>query len=215
MKTIKKFLSTLSAAVLCTASVLSTSLVNATEVEVETESDQYATYAIYCDVPVNSGVMYTNLYFVRKDIEEIEGYIGNLGGEISTTSGSLRPNGEQSFLASYRAAGALAAPGNLFRVNLYTQSGFNVTEIRATAFDSKNGFMSNNPVTYDVVLVGDANSDGIVSVGDMVAIHQAIGNPSVFGNINYRAADTNYDGIVDSQDALIIQQYDARVIDRF
>ena len=64
MKTIKRILSVISTVTVCAVPILSTPIVNAAS------SDQYDTYAIYCDVPANSGVMWANLEFVYKDIEE-------------------------------------------------------------------------------------------------------------------------------------------------
>lgn len=209
MKTIKRILSVISAAAVCVVPLVSSSVVNAAS------SDQYDTYAIYCDVPVNSGVMWANLEFVYKDMEEIKSYVGDFGGTVSDTSGARRPNGEQSFAACFRANGALAAPGNLFTTKLITENGYTVKEIRTTSFDAQRKLITNNQVTYDVVLVGDANGNGVVTIADSTAILQYVGNPSTYGISNLRAADVNFDGIVDSKDAELIKMYDAGVIDCF
>lgn len=209
MKTIKKILSVISAATICTVPILSSSVVNAAP------SGQYDTYAIYCDVPANSGVMWANLEFVYKDMEEIKSHVGDFGGTVSDASGARRPNGEQSFAACFRANGALSAPGNLFTTKLITENGYTVKDIYTTSFDAKRNLITNNPVTFDVVLVGDANGNGVVTVADATAIRQYVGNPSTYGISNLRAADVNFDGVVDLKDAELIQMYDARVIDCF
>lgn len=213
MKTIKRILSVISAVTVCAVPLLSTSVVNAAP------SNQYDTYAIYCDVPANSGVMWANLEFVYNNIEEIKSHVGNFGGTISDTSGPVRPNGEQSFAACFRANGALSNPGNLFTTKLITEHGNKIEEIIkgicTTSFDAQRKLITNNQVTYDVVLVGDANGNGVVTIADSTAILQYVGNPSTYEISNLRAADVNFDGIVDSKDAELIQMYDAGVIDCF
>lgn len=208
-----RILSVISVATVCAVPILSTSVVNAASL------DQYDTYAIYCDVPANSGVMWVNLEFIYKNIEEIKSHVGNFGDTVSDTSGARRPNGEQSFAACFRANGALSYPGNLFTTKLITEHGNKIediiTEIWTTSFDAKRNLITNNPVTFNVVLVGDANGNGIVTIADATVILQYVGNPSTYGISNLRAADVNFDGIVDSKDAELIQMYDAGVIDCF
>lgn len=209
MKAIKKFLSLISAAAVCTGSLLSSTIVNAAS------SGQYDTYAIYCDVPANSGVMYANLGFVYKDIEEIKSYVGNCGGTIMDANGAKRPEGEQSFAACFCADRVLVNPGNLFATKLVTENEYILKDIRTTSFDAKNNLITNNPVTFEIVLVGDVDGDDTVTISDATAILQYVGNPSKYKIDNLRAADVNFDGTVDSKDAEMIQKYDAKVIDCF
>lgn len=209
MKTIKRILSVISAATVCAVPLLSTSVVNAAS------SDQYDTYAIYCDVPANSGVMWANLEFEYTDMYEISSHVESFGGEVYDLSGGARPNGECSFAASFRANGALVAPGTLFTTKLIAENGFTVNNIRTTSFDADRNLITNNPVTFDVVLVGDANNNGVVTMADATAIYQYVSNPSNYGISNLRAADVNFDGTVDSEDAQLIQMYDAGMIYNF
>lgn len=209
MKTIKRILSVISAATVCAVPLLSTSVVNAAS------SDQYDTYAIYCDVPANSGVMWANLEFEYTDMYEISSHVESFGGDVYDLSGGARPNGERSFAASFRANGALVAPGTLFTTKLIAENGFTVNNIRTTSFDADRNLITNNPVTFDVVLVGDANNNGVVTMADATAIYQYVGNPSNYGISNLRAADVNFDGTVDSEDAQLIQMYDAGMIYNF
>lgn len=116
--------------------------------------------------------------------------------------------------ASFRANGALVAPGTLFTTKLIAENGFTVNNIRTTSFDAERNLITNNPVTFDVVLVGDANN-GVVTIADATAIYQYVGNPSNYGISNLRAADVNFDGTVDSEDAQLIQMYDAGMIYNF
>ena len=209
MKTIKRILPVITAATVCAVPLLSTSVVNAAS------SDQYDTYAIYCDVPANSGVMWANLEFEYTDMYEISSHVESFGGDVYDLSGGTSPNGERSFAASFRANGALVAPGTLFTTKLIAENGFTVNNIRTTSFDADRNLITNNPVTFDVVLVGDANNNGVVTIADATAIYQYIGNPSHYGISNLRAADVNFDGTVDSEDAQLIQMYDAGMIYNF
>ncbi len=211
MKAIKKILSIVGLSVLCTAPILNTLNVSASYVDY---SHKYDTYSIYCDVPANSGVMWTNLVFDYKYMD-IESYIGDFGGDVFDSTGSERPDGECSFAACYRADGVVTAPGNLFRTNFYTQNGFTARNISTTSFDGNRVVMKKNPVTYEIVLVGDANGDKDVDIADAAAIFQYLGNTSAYPLENLRAADTNFDGIVTSEDAYLIQQLEAGVINGF
>ncbi len=209
MKTIKRILSVISAATVYAVPLLSASVVNAAS------SDQYDTYAIYCDVPANSGVMWANLEFEYTDMYDISSHVKSFGGDVYDLSGGARLDGERSFAASFRANGALVAPGTLFTTKLIAENGFTVNNIRTTSFDADRNLITNNPVTFDVVLVGDANNNGVVTIADATAIYQYIGNPSHYGISNLRAADVNFDGTVDSEDAQLIQMYDAGMIYNF
>lgn len=212
MKTIRKILSVISAAAVCTVPILSSSVVNAAS------SVQYDTYAIYCDVPANSGVMWANLELECNGVKEIESHVGNFGGQVSDSS-IERIDGKQLFAACFRANGALSAPGNLFTTKLITEHGNDIdkviTRIWTTSFDAQRKLIKNNQVTYDIVLVGDANENGVVTAADAAAILQYVDNPSTNEISNLRAADVNFDGIVDSKDAELIQKYTAGLIKCF
>lgn len=212
MKTIKKILSVISVAAVCTVPILSSSVVNAES------SVQYDTYAIYCDVPANSGVMWANLELECYDVKEIESHVGNLGGQVSDSI-IERPDGKQFFSACFRANGALSAQGNLFTTKLITEHGKNIKNIITrswtTSFDAQRKLITDNKVDYVIVLVGDANKDNEVTVADAAAILQYVGNPTTYKIDNLRAADVNFDGVVDSKDAVLIQKYTAGIIECF
>lgn len=212
MKTIKKILSVISAAAVCTVPILSSSVVNAAY------SVQYDTYAVYCDVPANSGVMWANLELECEGVKEFESHVGIFGGQVSDSS-IERTDGKQLFAACFRANGALSAPGNLFTTKLLTDHGNDINEVITkkwtTSFDAQRHLIEENQVTYDIVLVGDANGDNVVTVADAAAILQYVDNPSTYVIKNLRAADVNFDGIVDSKDANLIQKYIAGIIECF
>ena len=76
-------------------------------------------------------------------------------------------------------------------------------------------------VEDEVVLVGDANNDGIINMPDATTIAMwARGNQSIqvgkeIGQINLRAADVDGNGEVNEADAGLIQQYKLGLIDSF
>lgn len=62
--------------------------------------------------------MWANLEFEYTDMYEISSHVESFGGDVYDLSGEARPNGERSFAASFRANGALVAPGTLFTTKL-------------------------------------------------------------------------------------------------
>lgn len=201
----KKFLASVSAAVMCISPMINTSLVNAAR------SDQLNTYAVYCDVPANSGVMFADLeiYYNKEGNYFPEATLGDFKGDLS-----LFPS-TTSCVTSFRSEAPMAACGNLFRVNFWSKSDFGTKSMRALAFDSKHRYMGDNIITTELVLVGDANQDEHVTIADATLILQYITNPPEYTPKNLRAADVNYDGLVTKEDAHLIQMYDAGAIDRF
>ena len=56
-------------------------------------------------------------------------------------------------------------------------------------------------------LLGDANSDGVVSIADVTMIQRAAAEAVTLTDAQKKAADVNGDGAVDISDATLIQQY--------
>ncbi len=74
------------------------------------------------------------------------------------------------------------------------------------------------PVEIIVTLKGDANCDGKVSIADATAILQSMGNPDRYGLSRqglYNADVENTGNGVTIGDAVLIQRYDAKIIDKF
>lgn len=69
----------------------------------------------------------------------------------------------------------------------------------------------------DVTLYGDANCDGIISIADVAALYQSIGNPDKYSLSNTGAANADVDGIkgITAADALTIQKFESGVITEF
>ncbi len=66
------------------------------------------------------------------------------------------------------------------------------------------------------ILAGDANCDGKVTIADSTAILQSIGNPDKYGLSEQGTLNADVDGIdgITAGDALTIQKYDAKLIDK-
>lgn len=61
--------------------------------------------------------------------------------------------------------------------------------------------------TYTVLLYGDVNGDGMINTTDAMAISTFINGGNTLieeGNLYYKAADVNFDGIIDSNDRSLI-----------
>lgn len=213
MKKISKILSAISATVLCTASFSGTVSNAAT-------SEKYNTYAVYCDVDSGSGVMWADVYFHYNsiDMDEMEVETGSFVGNVTHTT-LERTDGKTIYSASFRAEGAIMAPGVLFRSLFSTKDNMELVEgtMRTSAFDASRKFMGNDIVDASFVLIGDANQDGRVTVADETAILQSLGNPTSYGlskKGNY-AADVNFDGVVNNADMKLIRDYNNGIINWF
>lgn len=214
MKKISKILSAISATVLCTASFAGTVSNAAT-------SEKYNTYAVYCDVDSGSGVMWADVTFNYDNInmDEMEVETGNFGGNATYTT-LTKDNGETIYSASFRADGAIMAPGILFKSKFWTTDKMTLSKnsiIKTSAFDASRKFIGNDIVDASFVLVGDANEDGSVDIADEAAVFQSLGNPTKYKLTkkgNY-AADVNFDGVVNNADMELIKDYNNGVINWF
>lgn len=211
VKKFKKILSAVSAAVLC-----SLPLVNGVAANAADASDKYKkTYRIYYDVPKNSGVRRVSFTLDFNNMKAVETYTGALGGSVHT--GEIQTPNYMEYGGFYQADGALTLPGTVFTVKLVAGEDFDscIVKNRTSAFDNSLALMSNNPVKTEVVFVGDANGDGVISISDAVSVSSYISNPLNNPLNNLRAADANGDGVVTEEDATMIQQYLANIIIHF
>lgn len=217
MKKIKKILSSISAIMLFT-----TSLANGITSNVANAANQKLnTYAVYCDVDSGSGVMWADLYFhyynIPMDDEEVKTV--NFGGDVTHSTITQVNKKIVVYGASFRADGAIMAPGILFRSRFWTSDNMELVEdtMRTSAFDASHKFMGNDIVNASFVLMGDANMDGMVDLADETAITQSLGNPQKYKlskEGNY-AADVNFDGVVSNTDLELIRNYNNGVINWF
>ncbi|MCM1315596.1 MAG: dockerin type I repeat-containing protein [Alistipes senegalensis] len=214
MKKIRKILSAISAVALCNASFAGITS-NAAG------NEKLNTYAVYCDVDSNSGIMWADVYFhfYNIDMDSKEVKTGNFGGDVTHTTVTQVNNEIVVYGASFRAGGAIMAPGILFKSRFWTPDNMKLVDgtMRTSAFDTKRKFMGNDIVNASFVLIGDANEDGNVDIADETAITQSLGNPQTYGLTkkgNY-AADVNFDGVVNNDDIKLIRDYNNGVIDWF
>jgi hypothetical protein len=103
-----------------------------------------------------------------------------------------------------------------------------VDEIAANAFDGCDNiviycpkesraryYAEENEIAFDVTdgsvyILGDANGDGIVSVGDVTAIQRHLADLEYLDGLNLYAADADQNSVTDVSDALNIQKYIAK-----
>lgn len=69
------------------------------------------------------------------------------------------------------------------------------------------------PVT--VMLSGDANGDGVITVDDSTLVQKCIADLAILTPKQIEVADVNHDGIVNVVDATMIRKYVAEIIDHF
>ena len=62
-------------------------------------------------------------------------------------------------------------------------------------------------VLIDSVVLGDANSDGVLNINDVTAIQRYAAEYQTFNELQVKAADTNADGKLSIDDATLIQSH--------
>ncbi len=212
MKKIKKILVSLTAAAVSAASLC---IVPSASAGV---SGKYRTYSYYFKAESNTYIA-TCKAEVGYDTGNTEFYRssnGDLGGRFSvsnTGSGVTKkitvnysnssPTKDAGYLG-YVTFKTTTAPLNFDVKKLVNDRGNNLT------FDDEN-------IKIMPILMGDVNNDGRVEIADATLILQ-----SLTGNSAYQltepgklAADVNFDGVVTKEDALLIQQLDAGMINGF
>ncbi len=209
MKKFKKILSAVSAALLCALPMANGIVSNAAD-----EAESLNTYKLYFDVSKNSGISSASFVMDYHNIQIQESTIGNLGGSID--EGKIKTPDYYEYGVVYISSKILMNPGTLFTSKVTTNYDFDscIVNIRTDAFDNASKVMSVNPITIDVVLMGDVNGDGIVDIRDVVLVNKYIGNKQSV-SINLRAADVNEDGVITEDDSMMMQQYLAAVIKHF
>ncbi len=200
MKKFKKILSAVSAALLCALPMANGIVSNAVD-----EAEKINTYKLYFDVSKNSGISRATFVMDYHNIQIQESTIGNLGGSID--EGQIKTPDYYEYGVLYTPSKILMNPGTLFTSKVTTNYDFNscIVSLRTNAFDKASKVMSVNPITTNIVLMGDADNDGTVTLRDTVAINRYITDLS--GSINLRAADVNEDGEINGDDSLMLMDY--------
>lgn len=208
-RTLKKLIAAVSAAALCAVPMTNGVLVSA--------AGSQNTYRIYYDAQ-KTGIA---------DFEISFGYSGDVTTEPSMKT-SLCANGNfnsihyplSSKVVTTYQGDAIASTGTLATTKLLSSVGFeeiyDVLSFDTPIVKNANGNkMSPSSISIDVVLVGDADGDGMITVADASCIMSYVTNPEKNPLNNPYAADTDGDGFISNIDALRIQQYLARIITHF
>ena len=211
MRKFKKTLSAIAAAVMCAVPMINGITAEAAETE------QYQTFRLYHEVN-NPSVAYFDFSI---------NYNSNIKAEPSMKTNlcekgnfnSINYNLSHKIQTNYNGA-AIGQTGTAATTKLLAPMSITsiFDEISYTMPVAKNASGATlNPfsVTHDYVLVGDANGDGIIRLNDAIWIMQFVGNPSEYGDLDKRAADVNYDGVITDEDATLVQQYLLHLIDHF
>lgn len=216
MKKFKKILSAVSAGVLCALPMMNGVAANAVR------PGQYDTYMVFCDVKANSGAKYCNMIVIHNGEDEAQAMHGNLGNGDMRTYITKRVDGKVSYATQYEANGALAAQGTVFKVKVITEPKEPGKEIPVevndpSAFDVNHVFLGKGVATPNIVMIGDVDGNDIVDINDAIIIEQHLANSTKYpiDKKAFRAADVNYDGVVNDEDALLIQYYVAGSISNF
>lgn len=222
MRKLKNLLATVSVAVMCAVPMFNTFSANAeADVEESVESasiTQYYTYVVYADV-AKTGIA---------DFEMTFSYNSDVTAEPSEKT-SLCDNGtfnsihytiNRKIVTTYKGS-AISQKDTLATTKMLLpypatdgQGFYDKVTINTVAKNASGNNMGPSAISYDAVLLGDANNDGVVDMADVVLIQQVLSNPDKFTIANRRAADVNGGGIT-AMDALLIQQFVAGLIEHF
>ncbi len=215
MKKFKKILSAVSAAVLCAMPMINGAAANAAD------SSKMKTYVIY-NVATRSDIAYFDFTLDYKSDVIAEKSVAtdlcnwNFFYSIDRTAfdqvrtmfdGNGYSIGDVGILTSTK-----------FIVPMDTKSVYDKVTYSNAVVRNANGItLAPTSIIMDEILLGDANQDKSVDIADATLILQYLTNP-----IDYKltdkgmlAADVNLDGVINEDDALLIQQYDAGVIKHF
>lgn len=140
---------------------------------------------------------------------------GNIGGTVSVNNIRLSSTSRMTYM-DYSRSSPLMESGYLGYIAFKTTS-TPPTIAMTSVVDDRGNELKESYVEIIPVLMGDANNDGRVEIADATLILQ-----SLTGNSAYQltepgklAADVNFDGVVTKEDALLIQQLDAGMINGF
>lgn len=215
MKKFRKILSAVSAAVLCAMPMINGAAANAAD------SSKMKTYVIY-NVATRSDIAYFDFTLDYKSDVIAEKSVAtdlcnwNFFYSIDRTAfdqvrtmfdGNGYSIGDVGILTSTK-----------FIVPMDTKSVYDKVTYSNAVVRNANGItLAPTSIIMDEILLGDANQDKSVDIADATLILQYLTNP-----IDYKltdkgmlAADVNLDGVINEDDALLIQQYDAGVIKHF
>ncbi len=214
MKNFKKALVSLAAAAVSAASFCA---VPSASAEI---SGKYKTYKYVFKVKRDNSYI-VECYASTKDpydsnyTEFYKSGSGDLGGSVSVNNMRLSSSSRMTYV-EYSSPSPLLESGTLGYIAFKTKStppSLTVTSI----VDDRGNELKEDYVTVTPILIGDANGDTRVEIADATLILQHLTNPVEYPLVNNGpvAADVNFDGVVTKDDALLIQQLDAGMINGF
>lgn len=206
-KITRKIMVAMSAAVMCTVSMMNSASASAA-------SAKKNTYKLYFDLPGNSGIRMADFVIDYNNMVFENPVIGNLGGMIDTGYVTI-PDSYDEFCVVYDTKAVLTNPGTMFNVKFIADDKFDncTVGMYTNAYDRSFSIMNNNPIDVDIVLMGDVNHDDIVNIQDTVLINRYANG--TLDSIDFRAADVNEDGEVNSDDSQMILNYIVSKITNF
>lgn len=216
MKNFKKIIAAVSAGVLCVLPMMNGIAANAAS------NEEYKnTFVMYHDVQ-NSKVAYFDFTIgydpclkaepsMKTDLCGTNSFNSihyDISRQIKTTY-SGKAFGKTGTAATTKFLGALSVSSDY----IYDLISYD----KVTVKNASGGSMAKTALSYEIYLLGDANQDDLVTIADATIILQYLTNPIEYALSpeGKRAADVNLDGVVDEDDALLIQQYEAGLIKHF
>ena len=216
MKKFRKILSAVSAAVLCAMPMINGAAANAASDE-ESYKKTFVVYHIvdnpqiaYFDFTIGYNSCLTAEPSMKTALCGTNSFNSihyNISRQIKTTySGS-----------AFGTTGTAATTKFLGDLSVSIDDIYDLISCDNVAIKNANGkSMSKTALDNRIYLLGDVNGDDCVEIADATLILQHLINPTGYPlRDNGIAADVNLDGVINEDDALLIQQYDAGVIKHF
>lgn len=208
MKTIKKILSAVSAAVLCAVPLVNGFSASAAF------NDYQTTYRVYAELEPASGVKScsVNMNVLKYTMQPGDFVLGNVNATLFETGCSGELYGTlMNYTKVFTAEGDMINGGTLFRMNYYTEldsdSFYKNMSISVSCTNSAGNKIEPLPVNTTVVMVGDADQNGVVDLNDSILINNHLMGKNVLTDNALRSADVNNDGIITLEDSNMILSY--------
>lgn len=216
MKKFKKILAAVSAAALCAMPIVNSFPTCAAF------NDYTTTYRVYADLKPASGMQRCsiNMNVLKYTMKPGDFVLGNVNASLfeSGSSGGLYGT-LMNYTKVFTAEGDVTDGGNLFKMNYYTQldseTFYNNMSISVMCENSAGNSIDPVPIDITVIMVGDADQNGIVDLKDVMMINNHVMGKVVLTGNAIRSADVNNDGFVTLEDANIILSYVNGEIEHF
>lgn len=208
MKTIKKILSAVLTAAFFTVPVVNSFSSSAAF------NDYQTTYRVYAELKPVSGVKScsVNMNVLKYTMKPGDFVLGNVNATLFETGCSGGLYGTlMNYTKVFTAEGDMINGGTLFRMNYYTEldsaSFYENMSISVSCTNSAGNKIEPLPVNTTVVMVGDADQNGIVDLNDSILINNHLMGKNVLTDNALRSADVNNDGVITLEDSNMILSY--------